>query len=100
MMQVVWLEDAVNDLTEIGRYIAEDDPNAAYQVVTRLKETADSLQQNPERGRPGRIAKTRELVIPGLPYIVAYYIKSEEVRILAVLHTSRKWPGDFEASPD
>lgn len=90
----------MEDLREIGRYIAEDDPNAAYEVVTRIKDTADSLRQNPERGRPGRVAKTRELVLPSLPYIVAYYIESEEVRILAILHTSRKWPDDFETSSD
>ena len=34
------------------------------------------------RGRPGRIANTRELVIPELPYLVGYRVK-EEVIVLA-----------------
>ncbi len=97
MMHVVWLEDAVNDLKMIGDYIAEDDPEAAYRVLTQIQAAADSLSRHPEMGRPGRVEKTRELVISGLPYILPYYIKKNEVRILAVLHTSRKWPGDFSA---
>ncbi|MCH6581323.1 MAG: type II toxin-antitoxin system RelE/ParE family toxin [Nitrospinae bacterium] len=96
-MHVVWLEDAVNDLKMIGDYIAEDDPEAAYRVLTQIQAAADSLSRHPEMGRPGRVEKTRELVISGLPYILPYYIKKNEVRILAVLHTSRKWPGDFSA---
>ena len=97
MMHVVWLEEAVNDLKMIGDYIAEDDPEAAYRVLTQIQAAADSLSRHPEMGRPGRVEKTRELVISGLPYILPYYIKKNEVRILAVLHTSRKWPGDFSA---
>ena len=97
MMHVVWLEEAVNDLKTIGEYIAEEDKEAAYRVLTQIQAAADSLSHHPEIGRPGRVEKTRELVIAGLPYILPYYIKKKEVRILAVLHTSRKWPGDFSA---
>ena len=97
MMHVVWLEEAVNDLKMIGDYIAEEDKEAAYRVLTQIQAAADSLSRHPEIGRPGRVEKTRELVISGLPYILPYYIKKKEVRILAVLHTSRKWPGNFSA---
>ena len=97
MMHVVWLEEAVNDLKMIGDYIAEEDKEAAYRVLTQIQAAADSLSRHPEIGRPGRVEKTRELVIAGLPYILPYYIKKKEVRILAVLHTSRKWPGNFSA---
>ncbi len=98
-MDVVWLEDAVNDLKSVGAYIAEDDPEAAYRVLTQIQAAADSLSRHPEVGRPGRVEKTRELVIAGLPYILPYYIKKKQVRILAVLHTSRKWPEDFPGNP-
>ncbi len=99
MMEVVWLEEALYDLKEIGQYIAEDDPTAAYRALAQIKTSVDSLRQNPELGRPGRVEKTRELVISGLPYIVPYYIKKKEVRVLAVLHTARKWPDDFTDFP-
>ena len=97
MMHVVWLEEAVNDLKVIGEYIAEENKEAAYRLLTQIQASADSLSRHPEMGRTGRVEKTRELVLSGLPYILPYYIKKNEVRILAVLHTSRKWPGDFSS---
>lgn len=99
MMNVVWLEDAVNDLKIIGEYIAEENKEAAYRVLTQIQAAADSLALHPEMGRPGRVEKTRELVVSGLPYILPYALKKSEVRILAVLHTARKWPGDFIGKP-
>ena len=98
MMEVVWLDEAVNDLKEIGQYIAKDDPGAAYQVLTKIKASADSLEQNPELGRPGRVAKTRELIIAGIPFILPYCIKKKQVRILAVMHSARKWPDGFSST--
>jgi toxin ParE1/3/4 len=35
------------------------------------------------------------MVIAGLPYIVAYRVVNDQVRILAVIHTSRQWPKRF-----
>jgi len=94
-MEVVWLDEALQDLKEIGRYIAEDNPASAYRVLTKIEASTHSLQHHPQLGRPGRVSKTRELVVPGLPYIIPYYVNRQEVRILAVMHTSRKWPDEF-----
>lgn len=99
MMEVIWLEEALQDLKEIGRYIAEDNPAAAYRVLTKIEASTNSLQHHPQLGRSGRVLKTRELVVPSLPYIIPYYIKRQEVRILAVMHTSRKWPDEFLNQP-
>jgi len=38
---------------------------------------------------------TRELIVPGTPYLVAYTILAEDVVILAVLHHAREWPSSF-----
>lgn len=54
----------------------------------------DALNQYPERGRPGRIFGTRELVISGYPFIVPYRVRRNEVQILRVFHTSRQLPED------
>jgi toxin ParE1/3/4 len=95
MMEVVWLEEATKDLKEIGLHIGKDDPSAAYRVLAKIKASADSLENNSELGRTGRVDKTRELVISGYPYILPYTIKKKQIRILAVMHTSRKWPDGF-----
>lgn len=97
MTQVLWLDAALNDLKEIGRYIASEDPAAAYRALARIEAAANSLIHSPELGRPGRVPDTRELIVPGIPYILPYYIKNREVRILAVMHASRKWPDDFSS---
>ena len=46
-------------------------------------------------GREGRVARTRELVIRGTPFVVAYRVERNEVSILAVMHAARKWPDEF-----
>lgn len=94
-MEVEWLDEALADLQTIGQYIAEDDPVAAYRVITKIEAAGNSLEHNPRLGRPGRVPKTRELVIPKLPYILPYYLTRTKIRILAVMHASRKWPDDF-----
>lgn len=95
MKPVLWLDGALADLRAIGVYIARNNPEAAYRVVSRIKATGDSLADLPERGRPGRVERTRELVVPDLPYILPYQITEHDIRILAVMHTSRKWPDTF-----
>jgi toxin ParE1/3/4 len=46
-------------------------------------------------GRAGRVAGSRELVVTGTPFVVAYRLKAESLQILAVLHAARKWPRRF-----
>ena len=98
MSTVVWLDEALEDLKLIGEYIAQENANAAYNVLIKIKATADNLSRHPEIGRPGRVFGTREIVISDLPYILAYQITDRDIRILAVMHTSRKWPESFKLS--
>ena len=92
MLEAIWLYEAAKDLKAIGVHIARDNKRAAFETLTRIKTAADSLALHPHMGRPGRIENTRELSISGIPYIIAYQVKPESIRILAVLHTARKWP--------
>ena len=94
-MIVKWLEEAYADLDQIFDYILERNPEAALKVSGAIRHQVGMLADHPQIGRTGRVRGTRELVITDLPYIAAYYIKGQEVRILAVLHTSRKWPQSF-----
>ena len=40
----------------------------------------------------GRVAGTRELIIPRLPYIVVIQVKADKVFVLNVVHTARQYP--------
>ena len=91
-MEIRWLEDALADITEIHLYIAADNPRAAARVVERIQAAVRLLPELPHRGRPGRWPGTRELTMPGTPYIVPYRLKGNVVEILRVFPAARRWP--------
>jgi len=64
-------------------------------VDNRIQVQVESLADFPESGRPGHVEGTRELVIHRTPYIAAYRIAGDTVRILRVLHGARRWPEDM-----
>ena len=94
-MKIRWSPTAVSDLESIRDYIARDSPSAARKVANRIKESVNRLINFPNSGRAGRVSETRELVIPGTSYIIAYTIQGDEVRIAAVLHGKQRWPESF-----
>jgi toxin ParE1/3/4 len=91
-VKVDWTPLAISHLQCTHDYIARDSPAAARKIVGQILGAAERLANYPSMGRAGRIEGTRELVIPGTPFIVAYRIRRSDLQILAVLHTSRKWP--------
>lgn len=94
-MKIKWFACAINDLSEIRKYIAEDNPTAAQNVASKIKEATSLLKEHSAAGRSGRIEGTRELVIPEFPYIIPYRVRNGEIEILRVLHNARKWPSKF-----
>jgi len=91
-MRVRWLRSALRNLDEEASYIARDDPGAAHVVVQRVLETVAALGEQPALGRPGRVAGTRELIVPKTRYIVPYRVRGQTVEVLRVFHTSRRLP--------
>ncbi len=81
-------------LENIEDYIAEDDPIAAYEVVTKIFDRVEiDLPTNPSLGRAGKhVPDTRELVIPDTPYIVVYRIQDDVIEIHRVRHGAQLWP--------
>ena len=94
-MPIRWLRDAILDLIEVRQYIAQDNPHASQDIARRIIMSIELLSDNPSMGRIGRVEGTRELVIPGLPYIIPYRIKNKVVEILRVLHAARRWPTEL-----
>ena len=87
-----WLPKAQESLYMELTRIAVDDESAARRIALIVKLHIEQLEQFPESGRPGRIHGTRELVISGLPYILPYRIRGNNVEILRFFHTSQKPP--------
>lgn len=91
-MRLRWLPEALDDLREIHDYIARDNPEAARRVIEKIRREVEILRSQPEVGRPGRLPESREFVIRQYPYIVAYRIRDDDIHLLLVVHTSRRWP--------
>ncbi len=87
---VIWTAPALEDLDEIGDYIALDNPSAAEKLIQRIFIAAERLQQFPNLGR-----KVPEL--PSLPYReliispcrVIYRVEREKVFIVLVTRAER-----------
>jgi addiction module RelE/StbE family toxin len=94
-MRLRYLISALNDLRLIHEYIARDNPPAARRVITAIRQEAQAITKHPHIGRPGQLEGTREQVHGRYPYIIAYRVLSEEIQILGIVHSSRKWPEDF-----
>ena len=91
-MRVRCVPRARAQLRRIGRYSAQDSPTAAQLVVARITDAVDGLATFSTMSRPGRVIGTRELIVPGTPYVVAYRVRENAVEVLAVIHSAQQWP--------
>ncbi len=91
-MNILWSPNAMQHLIAVRAHISEDSPNAAERVAAKILLRVESLALHPLLGRPGRVAGTRELVIPDTPYILPYRIDKSCVEVFAVFHGRQRWP--------
>ena len=94
-MKLVFDEKALVDLEGIYNWISKDNPAAARAVVERIFASTEYLATFPQMGHAGRDEGTFEWVVPRLPYIVVYEIRSErdEVVVVAVVHGAQDREG-------
>ena len=91
-MILEWSAFALADRNQIFDHIEIDNPRAAIAIDERIQAQIEGLADFPENGRIGRVEGTRELVIVGTPFIAAYQITADHVRVLRILHGARCWP--------
>lgn len=94
-MNLVLLRRALRDINGIHDFIAQADPAAAIAVVERINKSLKLIESNPNAGHPTLERSIREWSVPGLPYVIPYRIKSAQIEILRIYHTSRKRPADW-----
>ena len=90
-MRVRWTSDAAEDLERICDDIAESRPDSARRVAQTIVEGVGALHTFPNRGRPGRVEGTRELVFAPLPFVAVYEVH-DQVQVLRILHDAQQWP--------
>ena len=90
-MKVFWTETAINHLSSIYNYISQTSPQYAQIIVERLTRRSEQIADFPLSGRMVPEFETKQIreIIEG-SYRIIYYIKSEQIDILAVLHGSQQ----------
>lgn len=100
MAIVVWTDAAINDLNEIGEYIAKDSERYGQLVVERLFNSVDILETNPQSGKmviEFDNEKIRELVRKN--YRIIYrVVDSERIDIITIHRTERLRENTFDFS--
>ena len=91
-MNVRWTSLAESDLVGQCTHIAQEDPCLANRIGTEVLARVVALADHPFRGRSGRVDGTRELPLPGLPWIAVYTVSDDAVVILRLLHGAQEWP--------
>ncbi len=91
-MRVEWLPVAEGNRESQLAYIEQRNPWAAIDMGDAIEAAVRHLADNPHIGRLGRVKGTRELVVSGTPYVIAYRVEPEAVVILRLLHSAQKWP--------
>ncbi|TDK36738.1 type II toxin-antitoxin system RelE/ParE family toxin [Rhizobium deserti] len=92
MLPIRYTKRALGRLRHVGDWIGQDNPAAAERVVARIARSIDLLRDHPHKGRPGRLADTREFVLTDIPYIIVYRLMPNHIQIITIMHTSQRWP--------
>ena len=95
--EVVWLSQAIDDLSAIAEYIALDSAFYASAIVEEIIASTESLAEFPRIGRivpEWDVDAVRERIIHS--YRVIYQIQVDRVTILAVIHGARLLPDDIK----
>lgn len=91
-MPVGFAAPALADLARIRDHIGKDSLAAANRVAVQIVAACDRLEYLPERGRPGLVPGTRELVALW-PYVIVYRVNPEGAQVLRVWHGAQDRSG-------
>lgn len=91
MVKLIWTDQAIDDLQNIGDYIAEDSEKYAKLTVRKLFERVDILRQFPNAGRivPEQNEEQVRELIEG-SYRIIYERFDDRINILTIYHSSRE----------
>jgi plasmid stabilization system protein ParE len=90
-MKVIVRRRAADDLDQLFRWIAKDNPRAAADMVAQIRDRINTLELTSlaHMGRLGFVEGTLELV--EYPYIIIYRVDDSrrEVNIISIVHGAR-----------
>lgn len=92
-MRLRFTARALRQFSSIAEYISQDNLSAASKVGWRIQKAAKLLETLPSIARTGVRQGTRELSVPGLPYVIVYRALRDEVVVLGIYHVRQLRPG-------
>ena len=92
-MKLTWSPLAIERVSEIAEYIAQDKPSAAQRWVDKIFNSVEKLSEFPESGRvvPELNNKMFREIISG-NYRIIYKHETSEILILTVRHSKQILP--------
>ena len=94
-MRIIWSPLAVDRVSEIAEYIAQDNPTAADNRANTVFSKVEKLKSFPESGRivpETNNQKIRELIYSN--YRIIYRIEEKQNSVLTVRHGRQILPAD------
>ncbi len=89
-MEIIWSPQAINDIEEIGDFIAKDSPSRAASFVDELITSVERLPQFPESGRLVEENPIfREIIYEG--YRLIYQLRVHKILIITVLGNGKSY---------
>lgn len=91
MVQINWTDTAIQDLNDIGDYIAKDSQRYAEITLIRLFESVDILENHPLSGKitPEFNNESIRQLIRGNYKIVYHIVNDSRIDIITVHHCAR-----------
>ena len=92
-MRVHWTNTAIDHLLAIHAYAAQQSRPYADRLIDRLTRRSEQIGRFPQSGRmlPERRREDLREVIER-PYRIIYRVKSEQIDVLAVVHSAQQLP--------
>lgn len=94
--EVIILSAALTDLDDAFAYIAQDNREAARQILDKLMAAMRSLTEYPQRGAniKDHVLKRQGFrFLIAEPYMIFYRMEGQQVHVHRVLHGHRRYVG-------
>lgn len=86
--------EALLEAEEAARWYAAKSPELGVDFAAAVEEVFDAIRKNPQRygvlPRPGRQVEIRAGLTRRFPYLVLFFVRGDSVRVVAVMHASRR----------
>ncbi len=91
---ILWEEESLNDREKIFEFLYDFNPEAAEKTDELIEAKVEKLLEHPLMGVQRDGIRGRLLIIPEISMIVSYWVESDIVRVMRVLHQKQKFPAN------